>query len=179
MSGQFASWVDVLQAQASIRPDKVAFTFLADGEHTTVPLTFRQLDQRARGIAAELAIHAAPGARVLLLYPPGLEFIAGFFGCLYAGMVAVPAIPPLTAKAMERIDVLVRDADASAVLTTAAVRSRLPSRSERGSPFYALPCNPIPLAANPCCNRNIVTAVQTSGRQCDDVISSGSLLVLP
>jgi acyl-CoA synthetase (AMP-forming)/AMP-acid ligase II len=140
MSEQFASWVDVLQTQASLMPNKVAFTFLADGERTTVPLTYHQLDQQARRIAAELAVHAAPGARVLLLYPPGLEFIAGFFGCLYAGMVAVPAIPPLTSKAMERMDVLVRDAEASAVLTTATVRSRLFGRRDRGSPLDALPC---------------------------------------
>jgi acyl-CoA synthetase (AMP-forming)/AMP-acid ligase II len=140
MSEQFASWVDVLRTQASIRPNKVAFTFLTDGEHTRVTLTFKQLDEQARGIAAELASHAAPGARVLLLYPSALEFIAGFFGCLYAGMVAVPAIPPLTLKAIDRIDVLVRDADASAVLTTAAVRSRLLGRNDRGSPLGALPC---------------------------------------
>src|SRR5262245_5150696 len=111
MLGQFASWVDVLRAQALHIPNKVAFTFLADGEHSTVPLTYEQLDRQARGIGAELASHAAPRARVLLLYPPGLEFIAGFFGCLYAGMVGVPAVPPLTPKAMERIAALVRDAD--------------------------------------------------------------------
>jgi acyl-CoA synthetase (AMP-forming)/AMP-acid ligase II len=140
MLAQFASWVDVLRVQASRRPDNVAFTFLADGERSTVPLTFEELDQQARGIAAELTIHAAPGARVLLLYPPGLEFIAGFFACLYAGVVGVPASPPLTARAMERIDVLVRDAGTSAVLTTAALRSRLLRRGERASPLDALPC---------------------------------------
>ena len=66
--------------------------------------------------------------------------IAGFFGCLYAGMVGVPASPPLTPKATEGIDVLVRDADASAALTTTAVRSRLLRHSDRGSPLDALPC---------------------------------------
>jgi acyl-CoA synthetase (AMP-forming)/AMP-acid ligase II len=140
MSGEFASWVDVLRARASLIPDKVAFTFLTDGERTTVQLTYQQLDQRARRIAAELAIYASPGARVLLLYPPGLEFIAGFFGCLYAGMVGVPASPPLTPKAMEGIGVLVHDADASVALTTAAMRSRLLRRSDRGSPLDGLPC---------------------------------------
>lgn len=140
MSGQFASWVDVLRTRASLAPNKVAFTFLADGERAAIPLTYRELDQQARGIAAELAIHAAPGARVLLLYPPGLEFIAGFFGCLYAGMVGVPASPSFTPKAMERIGALVRDADASAALTTAAVRSRLLGRSDLGSALEALPC---------------------------------------
>ena len=140
MLAPFASWVDVLRVQASRMPDKVAFTFLADGERTTVPLTFGELDHRARGIAAALASHAASGARVLLLYPPGLEFIAGFFGCLYAGMVAIPASPPLTAKAIARIDGLARDADASVALTTAAMRSRLLGRGDRASPLDALPC---------------------------------------
>lgn len=139
MLKQFASWVEVLQEQGSLNPDKVAFTFLADGERTAVSLTYRQLDQQARAVAAELAIHAAAGARVLLLYPSGLEFIAGFFGCLYAGMAGVPAAPPLKPNAMERIERLGHDAGVSAVVTTAALHSRLFRRIEAGSPLRALP----------------------------------------
>jgi hypothetical protein len=44
-----------------------------------------------------LAASAAPGERALLLHPQGHEFLVGFFGCLYAGIVAVPVFPPASA----------------------------------------------------------------------------------
>ncbi|RKH60512.1 hypothetical protein D7X96_33470, partial [Corallococcus interemptor] len=69
------------------------YTFLGDdGEETTWSAS--ELDVRARRIASALSERGAAGERVLLLYPPGLDYIAGFFGCLYAGAVAVPAYPP-------------------------------------------------------------------------------------
>src|SRR5215469_9275702 len=132
--------VEILRWRALQQPDRLAYTFLEDGETEEAHLTYGDLDRQARAIGALLQGLGTYGERALLLYPPGLEFIAGFFGCLYAGMVGVPANPPLTAKAMERIDVVVRDADASAALTTAAVRSRLLGRRDRGSPLDALPC---------------------------------------
>ncbi|NOK23548.1 AMP-binding protein, partial [Corallococcus carmarthensis] len=70
------------------------YTFLGeDGGEETVWSAF-DLDVRARRIASALRERGAQGERVLLLYPPGLDYIAGFFGCLYAGAVAVPAYPP-------------------------------------------------------------------------------------
>ena len=85
---------EVLRARAAERPERVAFTFLADGEAEGGRLTYGELDRRASAIAAALAGSVRPGERALLLYPPGLDFIAAFFGCLYAGVVAVPAYPP-------------------------------------------------------------------------------------
>src|SRR5207244_3503244 len=57
-------------------------------------LTYAELDRQARAVATALRDVAEPGDRALLLYPPGLEFIAAFFGCQYAGVVPVPAYPP-------------------------------------------------------------------------------------
>ena len=50
---------------------------------------------------------APPGERVLLLYPPGLEYVAALFGCLYAGAVAVPAYPPRFNRPMLRLRTMV------------------------------------------------------------------------
>src|SRR5262249_27100361 len=75
-------------------PDAPAFCFLTDGETEGPRLTYAELDRAARAIAAALYDVAGPGDRALLLYPPGLEFIAAFFGCQYAGVVPVPAYPP-------------------------------------------------------------------------------------
>src|SRR5436853_184351 len=84
----------LLRSRASSLPDQVAYTFLADGETEQEKWTYADLDRRARAIASALRELAQPGQPALLLYPPGLEFIAGLFGCLYAGAIAAPAYPP-------------------------------------------------------------------------------------
>lgn len=88
------SMAEVLLTRASLTPDARAYGFLIDGEQEGPWLTYAQLDREARAIAASLQDVAGPGDRALLLYAPGLAFISGFFGCLYAGVVPVPAYPP-------------------------------------------------------------------------------------
>src|SRR5882724_11284943 len=83
--------VSLLTRRASHDADRLAFVFLGDGERETARLSFGDLDRRARDLAAELRARGLAGARVLLLYPPGLDYIEAFFGCLYAGAIAVPA----------------------------------------------------------------------------------------
>src|SRR5215831_2133535 len=90
--------VEVLQWRALHQPDRLAITFLLDGETEEVHLTYEDLDRRARAIAAHLKSLGAFGGRALLVYPAGLEFIAGFFGCLYAGVVAIPVYPPNSSR---------------------------------------------------------------------------------
>src|SRR5690625_2525531 len=83
--------VALLQQQAARYGDKVAFSFSynGDGEDES-RLTYQELDLQARAIAATLQHHGAAGERVLVFCRPGLDAIAGFFGCLYAGAIAVP-----------------------------------------------------------------------------------------
>src|SRR5687767_2484521 len=85
--------LDLLANQAANQPDGVAYAFLDDREGSS-EITFGQLDRRARAIAARLQLELRHGDRALLVYPAGLEFIEAFFGCLYAGVVAVPATYP-------------------------------------------------------------------------------------
>ncbi len=121
--------VDILRWRAQHQPDRTAYTFLLDGETREDNLTYRELDRRARAIAAHLQSLGATGERALLLFPPGLDYIAAFFGCLYAGVVAVPAYPPPPNKPMPRIQAIVSDAQARFALSTAqmfaSVRQRL------------------------------------------------------
>src|SRR5579864_5791515 len=98
--------VDLLAFRASQpgqAPDEVVFTFLETGEGAGETMTFASLDRRARSIAAHLQDSIRPGDRVLLVYPPGLEFIAAFWGCVYAGAVAVPALPATNARTLPRL----------------------------------------------------------------------------
>ncbi len=88
-------------------------------------LTYGELDARARSIGALLQEHGARGERALLLYPPGLEYIAAFFGCLYAGAVAVPAYPPRLNRSLPRLRSILEDALPQVALTTAAILGRV------------------------------------------------------
>ncbi|HEV2704400.1 MAG TPA: AMP-binding protein, partial [Pyrinomonadaceae bacterium] len=122
---EFGSLIELLRRRAEDRPERLAYTFLRDGEGDEVHLTYGQLETQARAVAAWLMSRRLQGARVLLLYPPGLEYIAAFWGCLYAGAVAVPAYPPRLNRKLERLQAIVADAQASAALTDAATLARL------------------------------------------------------
>jgi acyl-CoA synthetase (AMP-forming)/AMP-acid ligase II len=71
--------------RAEQQPDKFAYTFVDAEGIDQARLTYAELDERARKVAAALQSLTDPGERVLLLYPPGLDYITAFFGCLYAG----------------------------------------------------------------------------------------------
>jgi 8-amino-7-oxononanoate synthase len=117
--------VELLLHRAHCQPDDIAFTYLVDGENEEVDLTYRELDRQARGIGAWLESHGLAGQRALLLYPAGLEFITAFFGCLYAGVVAVPVYPPRRNRSMMRIQAIADDAEARVALTTELVFNRV------------------------------------------------------
>ena len=113
--------VDRLAYWADAQPDEIAFVFLADGEADEQRITYRELDLQARTIARRLVDQRLQGERALLLYPPGLSFIAALFGCFYAGVTAVPAYPPRRNRNMLRIQAISDDAQASIALTSEEV----------------------------------------------------------
>ena len=76
----------------------------------------------AMAIGAELQASAAPGQRVLLLFPPGLDFVTAFFGCLYAGVVAVPAAPPGRNRVTSSVEAIFDASQPSLVLSSTAHR---------------------------------------------------------
>ena len=117
--------IDILRLRAQQQPTRVAYTFLADGEIPDVHLTYGELDRQARLIAAQLSCLGVEGERVLLLYPPGLDYISAFFGCLYAGAIAVPVYPPRLNRNLFRLQAIATDAQAKVALTTATVFSRV------------------------------------------------------
>jgi len=120
--------IDRLHEQASIQPDKKAFTFLADGETEIDSLTYWQLNEKAKAIAFVLQDCHAQGQRALLLFQPGLDFITAFLGCLYAGVVAVPVYPPRANRSIERLLTIVADAEASFALTTELIQEQVAAK---------------------------------------------------
>jgi 8-amino-7-oxononanoate synthase len=122
-----ATLVELLDYRAARRPHDVVFRFLSGDGVEDGALTYQELRDRACSIAAALGEHAAPGDRIVLLVPPGLEYVASFFGCLYAGVVAVPAYPPNPRRADPRVHGIIADSQARVALVHASLAARLES----------------------------------------------------
>ena len=125
---KFLTLLDLLQTRAEEQAQQTAYTFLVDGETEEVSLTYQELQRQAQAIAASLQSISNSGERALLLYPSGLEFITAFFGCLYAGVIAVPAYPPRRNQNLSRLEAIVADAQATIVLTTTSLLANIKSR---------------------------------------------------
>ncbi|MDM0053046.1 type I polyketide synthase [Variovorax sp. J22R115] len=119
---EFASIASILQRRAS-RGDQLAYAFLHDSEVVDT-LSYRALDEKARNIAAHLRANRATGP-VLLCFPSGLEFIAAFFGCLYAGLIALPLYPPSRKRMEPRIAAIMADAQPGFGLTHSALLAQI------------------------------------------------------
>jgi acyl-CoA synthetase (AMP-forming)/AMP-acid ligase II len=134
------SFVAVLRRRACEDPDRAAYTFLADGDVERGSFTYGEVDRRARAIAATLQSLGLAGKRALLLYPPGLDYVAAFFGCLYAAVIAVPAYPPRRNRSLERIRAIAADARAAVVLTTRLAGSAVESLADQMPGLQGVRC---------------------------------------
>jgi acyl-CoA synthetase (AMP-forming)/AMP-acid ligase II len=131
---------DCLRWRALHQAERHAYTFLHDGEQEAGRLTYAELDFQARTIGSLLQSISAAGERALLLYPPGLEFVAAFFGCLYAGTIAIPAPPPRLHKTSTRLSSIIVDAQPSVVLTTSALAHGIESYLAMSEESESLKC---------------------------------------
>jgi acyl-CoA synthetase (AMP-forming)/AMP-acid ligase II len=121
-----SSLVAILWQRAKNQPDRSAYIFLQNGETESGRLTYGELDRQARAIASHL--QQWRGERALLLYPSGLEFITAFFGCLYAGVIAVPVYPPRRSQKLSRLLSIVNDAQGKLALTTTSILGDIEKR---------------------------------------------------
>ena len=120
---EWPSFVALLRHRASTQGQQTGYLFLRDNnpEKDLDLLSYAQLDQKARAIASVLQAAGEPGQRVLLLHQPGLHFVTAFYGCLYAGAIAVTTYPVHRGRlkqALPKICSLLKDSECSTVLTT-------------------------------------------------------------
>ncbi|WP_085694736.1 MULTISPECIES: non-ribosomal peptide synthetase [unclassified Pseudomonas] len=140
----FATLLDVVRFRASPgepSAERLAFTYLDDGDSVSGSLTYAQLDHKARSLAAHLQRLTRPGDRVLLVYPPCLEYIIAFYACVYAGVIAVPALSPANAKTLPRLQLLAVDSQPALALTLDKVSGaldRMTADSEADCPLTGL-----------------------------------------
>ncbi|GHT28304.1 hypothetical protein FACS18942_08600 [Planctomycetales bacterium] len=134
-----ANLVQLLRYQAALQPDEPAFIYLANGIDEELVLTNAELDRSARRLATWLQERNMFGQRALLLYPPGLDFIKAYFGCLYAGTIAVPVYPPRKNRSMIRIQSVARSAGAAVALTVDDVLKRTDELLDETSDLKDIP----------------------------------------
>src|SRR6476620_5411244 len=123
---EFQSFVALLRHRATAQPRQSGFLFLRDNnpENELDRLSYAELDEKARAIAAVLQQSGEPGQRVLLLHQPGEDFVAAFYGCLYAGAVAVTTYPAHRGRlkqSLPKVCDLLRDAECSTILTSSDI----------------------------------------------------------
>ena len=105
--------VELLRLRAKRQRDTACYHFLDTGGSVVSRLTYGELDDRSRANAERLLQIARPGDRALMLFRPGPSFLEAFLGCLYSGVIAVPAAPPHPLRLdcnLLRLEGLVKDA---------------------------------------------------------------------
>ncbi|GHB55137.1 hypothetical protein GCM10010347_26310 [Streptomyces cirratus] len=122
---RFPSIPAALSHWAAHRPDDVAYTFVGTGLEVEQNVTFRELEDASLKVAAALQSTARRGDRILLLFPPGLDYLVAFLGCLYAGVVAVPLYLPRPGAKLDRIEAVIRSCRPTHALTTGALAEHL------------------------------------------------------
>ena len=141
--------VELTVSRARTQPSALAYRFLVSGEvdGEIREWTFADLDRRARAIGAWLQDAGYAGERAVLLFPPGVEFMESFLGCLYAGVIAVPAFPPRSERTLPRLQAIIANARPRLVLATASIANSARAMSERAADLRALRwqvCSEIP-----------------------------------
>lgn len=109
---------DIIVSRAASNKDAIAYTFLLDGEQEEQNLSFAQIEHEAKIIGGYLQSFYVRNERALLFLPSGLEFIKAFYGCLFAGIIAVPTFPPKMNKSISRLKTIIKNSEASIILTT-------------------------------------------------------------
>ncbi|MGY3407665.1 acyl-CoA synthetase (AMP-forming)/AMP-acid ligase II [Bradyrhizobium sp. GM5.1] len=120
----FRSLVALLARRAAEQADDRAYVFVSDRGTEDAVLSFRQLHDAAGALASRLTVAARPGDRAILVFPPGIEFMVAFFGCLMAGIIAVPMMMPRRNGARDASAAILANCTPAVALTNSAVALR-------------------------------------------------------
>src|SRR5579872_1260085 len=117
-------------------PNKLLYSYLDVNGDPIEAHTYASFLRRAQTIAGHLQEDGgfAAGDRVLLAYPPGLEMICAFFGCVRAGLIPVPVYPPTSRgfqSALYKTVYIAKDCQAAGILTSRDYRASLKTNLAR------------------------------------------------
>ncbi|WP_267118593.1 condensation domain-containing protein, partial [Xanthomonas sacchari] len=125
------------QASSPENAGRIAFTYIRDGEKSSEEVSFSELDSRAKSLAAKIQQLTNPGDRVLLVYPPSLDYIVAFYACVYAGVIAVPALPPASVRTLPRLRSIAEDCEPALAMTLAGIRQSMEEMQQVPQQEYA------------------------------------------
>uniref|UniRef100_A0A8K9UNP5 DMAP1-binding domain-containing protein n=1 Tax=Oncorhynchus mykiss TaxID=8022 RepID=A0A8K9UNP5_ONCMY len=168
---QFLFLSEVLQWRSQTTPEHILYTLLSSRGAVSSSLTCLQLHKRAERVAALLLERGGlqEGDHIALVYPPGIDLIAAFYGCLYAGCVPITVRPPHPqniSTTLPTVKMIVEVSRSACVMTTAVICKLLRSKEavatvdirnwppvldtddlpKKKSPALFKPCNPDALA---------------------------------
>ena len=110
---QSETYIEVIKNRCVEKPEHVVFRFLNDGLNESEAFTYKQLETRSKALGAAMQKVGKKGNRVLLLFPPGLSYVASLFACFYSGFIAVPAYPPRRNRNLHRVNTIIEDSGAT------------------------------------------------------------------
>ncbi|QDV70562.1 Polyketide synthase PksN [Rosistilla carotiformis] len=134
-TGQARTFSELLSTRAALHPDRPAIKFLAEGTEVTDQVTYQQLHARAASIGSWLSDRGLRGRPVLLVFPQSIDYAAAFFGCLYAGAIAVPAYPPRRNRNLDRLQGMASDSGADVILTNDELLESLSTWVDEDNPL--------------------------------------------
>nr|XP_046211528.1 disco-interacting protein 2 homolog C-like isoform X2 [Oncorhynchus gorbuscha] len=168
---QFLFLSEVLQWRSQTTPEHILYTLLSSRGAVSSSLTCLQLHKRAERVAVLLLERGGlqEGDHIALVYPPGIDLIAAFYGCLYAGCVPITVRPPHPqniSTTLPTVKMIVEVSRSACVMTTAVICKLLRSKEavatvdirnwppvldtddlpKKKSPALYKPCNPDALA---------------------------------
>ena len=141
----FDNLVELFLYRAKKNSGEMAYTYLKEGIVAESRLSYGELDHKAKIAAVVIRRYVPVNGRVLLLYPPGIDFMIGFAACLYAGVIAIPAPPPDTVRlkrTLPRLKSIAKDAKASLVLSNgeliASIKEKYANQAEAAMETFAV-----------------------------------------
>ncbi len=127
------SIIGKLRSYAVSKGAEIAYTFIDDSGIES-SITFAELNDKASKIAINLRGHLEQGQRVALMLPTSLDYVTTFYGCLIAGLIAVPLYRPTNTKSVQRLTKVIADSQAAVAITTDILAEELRS-SWKGEPI--------------------------------------------
>src|SRR5277367_42201 len=131
-----ASILDQLDRLGDEHPHKLLYSYLDLNGNPVECYTYASFIERTKAIAGHLRKkhRFAAQDRLLLAYPPGLEMICAFFGCVRAGLIPVPVYPPASRgfqSALYKMVHIAKDCQASGILTSSDYHASLKTNLTR------------------------------------------------
>ncbi|MEA3480288.1 MAG: AMP-binding protein [Bacteroidota bacterium] len=125
MDKSFGNLIELLEFRAKNQAKEILYIFLEDGIHVHTQITYGELGSKAKSVAASLQKYNKQGDRIVLLFPNGIDFIIGLFGCILAGMIGIPAYPPRKDKADDRFFSILNDSGSTLILSSEAIYNKI------------------------------------------------------